>query len=580
MKKNKFGQNELIKKLNKYFIFSTFFPFMFFVTFCSFLFNSYYVNDIMAVTDGYIDSLALNTSFYFNDLEYATLLPYFNNEILNEIKNHSNKDNISFIEKTDLETKLDNLLSSTRYIKNDFYSAILVNDKTLLYSSSYNNKYSINENFEWNNEAWFKEAIEKNGKTVFVPPHYPDYYSENNFNKVFSVVRSIRNIRTQTPYAVIKIDALSTTLDSIFEKVNFHVPNVIFIADDDMNLFFSNGSIYDSDLVSERKVDTNNEKLTINDKLAYSIKKLIPNTNLTLYILLDKKFILLKSARIFIIGLLLYGLAFLIASLFNINFNKRISDPELEIKNVLKEVQKGNLKVHFKAQEKWELQQIGSSINNMIEELDKTIQIKYIAELKYKEAEMKVLMEQIQPHFLFNTITSLISLIYKNDLTSLEKNLYALCDLLRFVLKKDQYVGLKEEFLFLEDYLLLQKNRFNDKFSYSVSFDESVSNFRIPKLLIQPFIENAVIHGIEPNLENSHLNFFIKRKSDEILIVIEDDGVGFDSKKQEYDKSIGIINSMERLKIMYPKSYIEIVSELNKGCLVLIHIISENEKER
>lgn len=574
MKKNKIQQPLLIKKLNKYFILSTFIPFMFFVTLCAFLFNSYYKNDIMEVTNGYIDSLASNASFYFNDLEYATLLPYFNKEIMNEIKDFSKKENLTFSEKTNIEKKLDDLLGSTRYIKNDFYSAILVNENNILYSNSYNSNYSVKKDFNWSDEHWYQEAIKNEGKTTLEPPHYPQYYNEITPKKVFSVIRTIRNIRTKEPYAVIKIDALSTTLDSIFSNVNLHVPNIIFITDEYSNLFFINNSKIDISKFLIINNQDNFEKVSlINENKNYSIKKNIPNTNLTLHILLDKKFIMLKSLRIFIIGILLYLIAFTIASIFNIKFNKRVSEPVNEIRRVLKEVQKGNLNISFVPQKKWELQQIGNSINDMIIELDKTIERKYIAELKYKDAEMKALESQIQPHFLFNTITSIISLLYKNERDLLEKSLYALCDLLRYVLKKEQEVSISEEFKFIEDYLLLQKNRFNNKFTYSISLDESISNIKIPKLLIQPFIENSIIHGIEPKIDIGHLDFFIKKKQSEIVIIIKDNGIGFDSKNKNFDKSIGIKNSIDRLKIKYPNSYVEIISELNSGCLILIHII-------
>jgi two-component system sensor histidine kinase YesM len=546
---------------------------MLFVSISSFLFNSYYKKDIMSVTNQYIDSLSANISFYIDNLEYATLLPYFNDDAMKAIKQSSTESDPTFSAKIDLEKKLDSLLSSTRYIKEDYYSALLVNDKNTLYSNSNNSENETIKNYNWSNEWWYKEAVADNGKTVFIPPHYPQYYTTDKPAKVFSVIRTIRNITTQKVYGVIKIDTLSTTLDNIFENVKLYVPNIIYITDEESNIFFmKNYNISVADYIQTEKIGSFNKIIQINENKVYSIKKQIKGTNLKLNILLDKKYIFLKSARIFLIGIFLYLIAFFVSAHFNNRFNKRIVEPVKEIKSVLKEVEQGNFNVNFIPNEKWELIEVGNAINNMIKELDITLKQKYIAEIKFKEEELKVLIAQIQPHFLFNTITSIIALSFENKKEELENSLFALSDLLRYVLNKQQEVTILEEFTFIEKYLLLQSNRFSDKFTYATAIDNSVIDFIIPKLIFQPFIENAIIHGIEPNIEKCHLNFFVSKVNDSIKILIEDNGVGFDSNSKISENSIGNKNSLQRLQIKYPDSDILITSKVKEGCKVIITI--------
>ena len=190
-------------------------------------------------------------------------------------------------------------------------------------------------------------------------------------------------------------------------------------------------------------------------------------------------------------------------------------------------------------------------------------------------------MSQLQPHFLFNTLNSLIALIYEGKYRELEDGLYNLSDLLRYVLRKDNLVSLREEIGFISSYLMLQKERFGTKLTYSIETDERILETIVPRLILQPFVENSVIHGMEPKETPCHISIKVESMdSERIRMIISDDGAGFDSREKDYSSSIGISNSMNRIRILDPEASISIESMPDSGCVVTIMLRRDNNNEK
>jgi LytS/YehU family sensor histidine kinase len=115
------------------------------------------------------------------------------------------------------------------------------------------------------------------------------------------------------------------------------------------------------------------------------------------------------------------------------------------------------------------------------------------------DAEYRALQSQIQPHFMYNVLNGFVALNRSGDRGALESSLHALKDMLRYTIEHGQRATVSEEFAFLELYCRLQKLRFEERFSYGFELGEGAAPLPIPKLLVQPLLENAVIHGIEPS---------------------------------------------------------------------------------
>ena len=214
----------------------------------------------------------------------------------------------------------------------------------------------------------------------------------------------------------------------------------------------------------------------------------------------------------------------------------------------------------------------------------------YKMEEKKKKMEIEVLQSQIKPHFLYNTLDTI-------QWKALEKDNYEVADLINnlsefFRLSLNdgrEFISLEEEISQSIAYLHIQKTRYEDKLDYCLNYDKNLNNIYLPKLLIQPLIENSIYHGIKPMDRKGLITIDIYSQADNIIMVIEDNGRGMDKEnldklKLNLDKSIstdnyGLYNVNERLKNHYDNRYsIQIDSKLNYGTKISIKIPMEASK--
>ncbi len=208
--------------------------------------------------------------------------------------------------------------------------------------------------------------------------------------------------------------------------------------------------------------------------------------------------------------------------------------------------------------------------------------LKFNELLEKKEAEFQALQSQIQPHFLYNFLNGLIGLNRLGDRKSLEKAIFSLQEMLRYILEHDEWTTIKEEFLFLQKYCELQKIRFQEYFNYFINFEKNVESYKIPKLILQPLVENSIIHGIEPLGHEGKLNITAKLDNNNnnnnsfLTISIIDNGIGFNKNKVKINDHIGISNVRERLSISFNNASFKITSKIGNGTKITIKI---SEKE-
>lgn len=210
------------------------------------------------------------------------------------------------------------------------------------------------------------------------------------------------------------------------------------------------------------------------------------------------------------------------------------------------------------------------SIQQEKNELEKT---KLTAELKLKEAELKLLKAQIHPHFLFNTLNNLYGLtIEKSD--EAPDLVLRLSEILDYILYKceEPRVPLSEEIANLKNYIEIEKIRYSEKLKLELEFPSDTKNLKIAPLIILPFIENAFKHGVSkfPGFAFVKINIALK---DQLLIVkVKNTKNPVKSTSENYTKGIGLINVQKRLELMYPKKYILNIDDRDKTFLVNLTI--------
>ncbi len=339
-----------------------------------------------------------------------------------------------------------------------------------------------------------------------------------------------------------------------------------------------------------REYETKRGYINGNSKTFYITNSLIADDQLCVYTVSD---VSSQLAAFKWVGLLL-AMMFSIILLFLMKGAMRISDESTKdidiISDAFEQVKEGNLDNYISICSSKEFQSIGESYNLMIDSLKDQIE-------KNKEmiehmafAQIKQLESQINPHFLFNTLEN-IRVMCKIDVMKADKMIVNLSSLLRYSISNaDEDVTVWQDIENTQNYLSILKIRFNQRFKYTVEIEEDVMNLIIPKLLIQPLIENAIKYGFG---DKETLSVEIKgyRDGDNLIFICKDDGIGIEkemlqelrhtlTQSQNHSSHLGLYNIHKRIYLKYKgKCGIVIESEKDKGTKLTITLpVSEKEK--
>lgn len=205
-------------------------------------------------------------------------------------------------------------------------------------------------------------------------------------------------------------------------------------------------------------------------------------------------------------------------------------------------------------------------------------------ERRLESAKMKIVMNQIDPHFLFNTLNVIGGMANLEEAQITEKMIKALSDLFRYNLKNDQpAVHLERELKVVEDYMYLQHMRFGARISYKVDCRADAKSILVPSFMFQPLVENSIIHGLSPKVEGGKIRIRIWQRDDRLTITVADNGVGMSAevrqrlqeqleRKDGKEEGIGFANVAKRVRSMYPESAVDLFSVPGRGTVIRICI--------
>lgn len=264
-----------------------------------------------------------------------------------------------------------------------------------------------------------------------------------------------------------------------------------------------------------------------------------------------------------------------------------------EFIHAMESVRDRNYDVRIREYKNAEINSLGKAFNEMTDELRELIRNKYESQILLNEMEIRFLQHQMNPHFLFNVLLTIQIKAKRSGNETIYKMVSKLSAILRASIYTNNVdrITVREELKYTEFYLYLQKMRFEDRFFYEIIVeDEELGKCIIPKFVIEPIVENAVIHGIE-NIENKGMiRIVLKKTGEDLLATVQDNGVGFDVKEYldsleqtEYSPSrekIGLKNVDLRLRHIYGEQYrIKIESVINTGTIIYIKIPIEEREE-
>lgn len=265
---------------------------------------------------------------------------------------------------------------------------------------------------------------------------------------------------------------------------------------------------------------------------------------------------------------LLFGLSFVFSRLIS----NRISKPLQILEKSIIDVSGGNRHI----EENFDNSEIGvigkkfkEMVNNNLELRERLLN----SELKEREAELLLLQAQINPHFLYNTLDSLYFMaIIKND-DEFAEMVLALSNTFKLSLNKgDKFITVRDELFRMKEYMKIQNMRYNNRFTFYLEVEEEIENIKILTFILQPFVENAMYHGLETKIGEGFIKVKGVRKNNDLCFTIQDNGAGIKDIKT-LENGYGVQNVKERIRLFYGENYgISFVSELQVGTTVNIVI--------
>lgn len=292
---------------------------------------------------------------------------------------------------------------------------------------------------------------------------------------------------------------------------------------------------------------------------------------------------------VLIVSVLVTVILILIAYSVSCRVSGSITRPILSLKEDVEKVQEGNFEIVVSCESEDEIGELAQQFNEMVTEIRNLMDRIQTEHERQRHYELLLLQAQINPHFLYNTLDSLMWLIRMENHADAEKMLEALTRFFKTGLNKGrEIVSVKQEISNVESYLTIQLMRYKKKLSFSIAMDEEIRDFKVPKLILQPLVENAVYHGLKGKEQGGSIAVDCRKRDGVIVLCVSDDGLGMDEEQRkqiqkqlsegivEESESYGLTNVNERLKFFFGDSCtMSVESAQNEGTKVWIEIREE-----
>jgi two-component system, sensor histidine kinase YesM len=546
------------------------------------------VEAVQRNSQGYIEEIIkqVNTNIqsYVDYMENISLLAMTNKDVKYYISDSSF---ISPEERRPYEKRISDLFQAILYTRKDIASIMVF---------GYNGRYvtdrritSLNPNTKVEQQAWYKNAQSEGGKSVLSAPHVQNII-QNEYRWVVSLSRELKSTDGITAEGVFLVDLNLSVIDDICSHINLGKRGYVFIVDPEGNIVYHpDQQLIYSNLRTERIADVIHAKsgssfiASDNDgKRIYSVQDAnfgwkIVGVAYTDELLTDK-----STIRNTILAYALCGLA--VTLILSFLLSHRLTRPIKELQADMKQVEKGNFDIQSQIGQMNEIGQLGRTFNMMVSRIKNLMQEIIQTQENKRKSELQLLQAQINPHFLYNTLDSIVWMAEQKRHEEVVLMTSALSKLFRASITKDQeFIPIRVEIEHITNYLLIQKMRYHEQLDYIIDISDGILSYKTLKILLQPFVENAIYHGIRNRREAGMVTIRGREDDSRVVFEVEDNGLGMlpeqlariwaADEEGPIGKGIGIHNVNERIRLYFGHDYgVTIRSEMETGTCVTITI--------
>ena len=413
------------------------------------------------------------------------------------------------------------------------------------------------------------EYLTSDERTMLITSYYN---TSREVNLIRYVLKIYRNTTDFIGYVVCDIDP--KPLIRIVDKYRYSSGQIIWLQPDNDKVAFSNGrqnpyenpaylsitqtieqNIHDLD---SRSFDSGYELFSVNGyKYNFTAYSLMPQTIL----MLNQIAVRDSAILVLLLIILLFSFVFIIVS-------NSLTKPLTYVVGTMSRIKDGETSLRLKKMRMDEIGILGQEFNDMLDETERLIKAQYETQMLVDDAKYKALQAQVNPHFLYNTLDTMSGISMSQNCPMVSTLCKALSNIFRYSLDMDEpYATLESEILHIKNYMYVMNVRMNNSIQLKFDVDSSLLQEKIPRLSIQPLVENAVNHGLKNKRGEKEIIIGAKREDKFLTIFVEDNGTGMDAAELNErmrhsvtdaltkSSSVGLDNINARLKLLYSDEY-------------------------
>jgi two-component system sensor histidine kinase YesM len=534
-----------------------------------------------------LEQIGRNVNIIIDEIISVSNIYYCNDTLIKMINKPPAEDNY---EKNIDANKVMEIFSRYTYVFDNLkYYSVLYAYSGRAYTSWINNTYKFENVLR---QPWYPKILARDGKILWVSTfNDKECYGEDKY--VFSAARLLKHYYSDKPLGVLLLNVDEAVLQNTYHNA-LNSGNKIYIIDKSGNIVsHPEKAMLGSNIGKEKQLQKilfspPSGNFTFRRAGTRFLSTIYPIAKPGWFIIEELPFprVLAPMNKMKYFTLLLLGLGMLVGFGMSYLIARRITLPVQTLYRSMQQVENGDLNVVTEVRTVDEIGELSKGFNNMLAKIRDLMRNVQAEEKLKRKAELEFLQAQINPHFLYNTLTSIRCMVEMKQNKDAQNMLLALVRLLRNSIgNSDEFVSVRKQLENLQDYLLIQSFRYPDKFTVGYMIQSEVFDCQIPKLILQPLVENAIFHGIEPKETTGRIKISGYQDEADLVFEVSDDGVGMNEEQlraiwEKKDKPlnrtfnrIGIINVHERLALNFGPSYgLKIFSQPGAGTAAVIRM--------
>ncbi len=449
-------------------------------------------------------------------------------------------------------------------------------------------------------QSWFINATRQIENCHFSTPHVENLYvdPDNKYHWVVSLSRSVELTSAgSTAHGVLLVDMNFSGIEQICKNVDFGEAGYLYLTDGSgeiiyhprQQLIYSNLTRENNAVESRYDDGSHHETFEGKDRLV--TVKTVGYTGWKIIAVSTTQGITSDYTQIRLFALLFIFFAGFLLVFVNMSLSRRIATPIKELESAVKEIEKGKLReVDVPATGSYEVQHLGKALNSMVVQLRSLMNDIVQEQESKRKSELDALQAQINPHFLYNTLDSIVWMVENRRYDEAVTMVTALARLFRISLSKGKTaIPIGDELEHVRNYLTIQQMRYKNKFRFTIGAEPETLNCSTIKLIVQPLVENAIYHGMEFMDGDGEIHIRAYLKDGDLYIDIVDNGLGMPQEQADAlltdpvatktpfsagrGSGIGLRNVAERIRLYFGAAYgLAIYSEPDEGTTVRIHL--------